>query len=274
MKVNLAKWCAVFGVAAMMSSPVFAGGVRYEDGDKYLKLGGRVQVQYRNIDVDEGGSIDKLFFRRLRPYIEGSAHKDWKAKWQFDLGGGHLKLKDAYFKYSGYDWGNVTVGNAYVQFSREATTSSKYQQLVERTFVGDHNYGSPDRQLGVHLDGDLSEAFSWSSSLASMAHDPNNRKLDFESPADIDNGVDFQEGYGAAGRVAFHPMGMVKKSQGDFGTESFVFEFAVGGFAWENDKDNLLGLQRDADGASVFGGEAADTITGLEVSLAVRGAGL
>ena len=56
-------------------------------------------------------------------------------------------------KYSGFDAMDITVGNTNFCFSRELLTSSKNQQLVERTFVGDHNYGTPDRQAGIHLQG-------------------------------------------------------------------------------------------------------------------------
>ena len=45
----------------------------------------------------------------------------------------------------------MTIGNAQFPFSREDMTSSKKQQLVERTFVGDHNYGTPERNAGIYL---------------------------------------------------------------------------------------------------------------------------
>ena len=48
-----------------------------------------------------------MFFRRLRPYIEGSVHKDWVGKFQFDLGkaegDNEIEVKDAYLQYRGID---------------------------------------------------------------------------------------------------------------------------------------------------------------------------
>lgn len=143
-----------------------AGGITYKDGDSYLKVGGRLQLQYHQVDPDGGSKTDDIFFRRLRPYIEGSTHKDWKAKIQWDMGKAEdtneIAVKDAYFQYKGWKNTKLTIGNANFPFSREFLTSSKYQQLVERTFVGDHNYGTPDRNTGLHLTGNSeSKDYLW-----------------------------------------------------------------------------------------------------------------
>ncbi len=84
-------------------------------------------------------------------------HKDWKGKFQWDMGkttgDNEVAIKDAYMQYKGFEDMKITVGNANFPFSREFLTSSKYQQLVERTFVGDHDYGTPDRNTGIHVEG-------------------------------------------------------------------------------------------------------------------------
>lgn len=88
-------------------------------------------------------------------------------------GENEIAVKDAYFQYKGLDNVKVTVGNANFPFSREFLTSSKYQQLVERTFVGDHNYGTPDRNVGVHLTGNSeSKEITWGASGAIASIDP------------------------------------------------------------------------------------------------------
>ena len=43
-------------------------------------IGGRIQLQYARIDPDMGESTDRMFFRRLRPYIQGSINERWLAK--------------------------------------------------------------------------------------------------------------------------------------------------------------------------------------------------
>ena len=165
----------------------YAGGITYQDGDNYLKVGGRIQLQYHQVKPDGGSTTDEIAFRRLRPYIEGSTHKDWKGKIQWDMGKAstdtEIGIKDAYFQYKGMSNTKITIGNASFPFSREFLTSSKYQQLVERTFVGDHNYGTPDRNVGVHFTGNSeSKKVTWGASGAIAAIDPDVKKLDFDTP--------------------------------------------------------------------------------------------
>ena len=148
---------AVTAILPMLAGLSFAGIVVHEDGDKKIEIGARVQVQYHMEDPDGGESSDELFFRRLRPYIQGSVSKNWLAKVQFDVGkasgDNEVAIKDAWIRYTGWDGLKLTIGNQKMPFSREFLTSSKRQQLVERTFVGDHNYGTPDRMIGFRLDG-------------------------------------------------------------------------------------------------------------------------
>ncbi|MGB7490636.1 MAG: porin, partial [Thermoanaerobaculia bacterium] len=132
-----------------------AGIVVYEDGDKFIEIGARIQLQYLYFSEDprlgEGDSQDTIFFRRLRPYIAGSVTKNWLGKLQFDMGKSldqdELAVKDAYMQYTGWKNHKIFIGNSKAVFSREFLTSSKRQQTVERWFVGQHNFGSPDRML-------------------------------------------------------------------------------------------------------------------------------
>ena len=255
---------------AGIALPAAAGVTVYKDGEKYVKIGGRIQVQYHYADPDGSDSEDELFFRRLRPYIEGSLHQDWKGKFQFDLGkasgDNEVAIKDAYMQYTGRKNMKVTVGNANFPFSRELLTSSKYQQLVERTFVGDHNYGTPDRNLGLHLTGNSSnKQLVWGASLASAAIDPDKNKLDFDTP--VNGSSDFNEGWMIGGRVDFQPMGPLKFSQGDFSGDTRV-AVGVGVFSWNNDDDNNTYTVGGVDVGS--GKPDIDSVTGFEVSGAVR----
>ena len=69
----------VLGVVVAVSMPASAGIKVYEDGDKFVEIGGRVQLQYNSVDKDGSDTEDDLFFRRLRPYIKASVTKDWNA---------------------------------------------------------------------------------------------------------------------------------------------------------------------------------------------------
>jgi len=242
-----------------------AGGVKYQDGDKWVELGGRIQLQYHYTDPDEGDSSDELFFRRLRPYIEGSIHEDWKGKFQFDIGkaedDNELSVKDAYMEYDGFNNVDVLLGNAFVvPFSREQLTSSKRQQLVERTFVGDHNWGTPDRQLGLNVSGaTANKMLTWGAGVSQAGLDPDNDKLDFASLANRDS--DYNEGWMYGARVDYHPFGFLKKAQGDFARQ-LKATIGVSAFRWENDDDN-----------NASGPEDVDEVTGFEVSGGLRAAG-
>ena len=99
-----------------------AGVTVYKDGDKYVKIGGRVQIQYHGEDPSTGSYTDSLFFRRLRPYVEGSLHKDWSGKLQWDMGkasdDNEIAVKEAYVRYLGFEDVTVTLGNLDFPFSR------------------------------------------------------------------------------------------------------------------------------------------------------------
>jgi hypothetical protein len=248
-----------------------AGGITYKDGDKYLKVGGRIQLQYYQSKPDGGETTDDLFFRRLRPFIEGSLHKDWKAKIQFDLGKAttdeEVAIKDAYFQYKGWENMKLSIGNANFPFSREFLTSSKYQQLVERTFVGDHNYGTPDRNVGLHLTGNSgSKKITYGASATIASIDPSNSKLDFDTPVNGGGSTpggtnDWNDGVMVGGRVDWHPFGYLKFSQGDFERKTKA-TIGVAAFSWSNDNDNNVSPDEDVD-----------SVTGIEISGAFRAAG-
>lgn len=261
-------------VAAAVALPAAAGITVYEKDDKYVEIGGRIQIQYHMTDPDDGDSEDELFFRRLRPYIEGSVTKDWEGKFQFDIGkaedSNEVAVKDAYMRYTGFDNLKVTLGNQKPPFSREFLTSSKRQQLVERTFVGDHNFGSPDRMLGLRLDGtNESKKLGWAASFGSAAIDPDAKKLDFDSPANRNS--DFNDGWLAAGRVDFHPLGLLKMEQGDFSGDTKL-TLSLAAFTWANDDDNN---SNTSGGVTTSSSKPdVDSSNGFEISAGFRSNGL
>ncbi|NQU39771.1 MAG: hypothetical protein HQ523_07445 [Lentisphaerae bacterium] len=255
----------VAAMGCVVACQSMAGGVKYQNDDgHYVKLGGRIQLQYHMMDLDGGESTDELLFRRLRPYIEGSVHEDWLGKFQFDLGKSKVEVKDAYAEYKGLDFATISFGNKNFPFSRELLTSSKKQQLVERTFVGEHDYGTPERQAGIHLEGDLLDGhLGWAASVAKGAVDPDNKKLDFDTTISLNKGDDWSEGNMIGGRIDFHPFGHLKFEQGDF-KRDLKATISVAGFGWQNDDDNLDSAREDD----------VDNVVGLEISGALRVAGV
>ena len=270
MKNKYFKLISLGLISLLMSQSAFTS-VTYKDGEKYVKFGGRIQLQYYVDDPDGKSSEDKLFFRRLRPYIEGSVHKDWKGKFQWDMGKSTTEIKDAYLQYKGIEDIKISVGNANFPFSRELLTSSKKQQLVERTFVGDHNYGTPDRQAGIHVEGsNLNKTIEWKTSVAIGAIDPDNKKLDFDTVISLNSGNDWSEGPMIGARIDFFPLGHFKFSQGDFKNDDIKIGFGLSAFTWVNDNDNLTPYSIEDEHTKKLD---VDKVTGLEADIAIRGLG-
>jgi len=256
----------------------------YRDGDKYVKIGGRIQMQYHfqnmQTSTTDPAGMDNIFFRRLRPFIEGSVTKNWKGKFQWDMGdagdGNEIAIKDAFVGYSGPHDIKIEFGNAYFRFSQEDLTSSKKQQLVERTFVGDHNYGSPERNAGVHLTGSLlNKKVTYGASLAIASIDPDAKKLDFDTP--VNRNSDFNEGYMAGARVSFHPFGYLPMSQGDLAKGGLKAVVNVAGYGWQNDDDNntYTNMSGKVSTAGITHNKFdVDNVEGLELSTAVRFKGI
>ncbi|KPV41210.1 hypothetical protein AN478_04795 [Thiohalorhabdus denitrificans] len=250
------------GVAAPASSP--AGVTVYDKGDTHLEFGGRLQAQYHLENPDAGDSTDELFFRRMRLYMEGGVTEDISGKWQVDFGKAGVSVKDAYIAYSSLGPGQLTVGNHYVPFSRESNTSSKRQQLVERTFVGDHNYGTPDRQLGVSYAGGT-DLVGYQFGAYEAYIDADTDKLDFGSGANKDD--DWYGGKMVAGGLDFFLVGgSFKKAQGDFVRDPRL-ALGINGFTWENDDDEP-GI------ATLTQAQQYDSVSGFSADAAFRGGGL
>jgi len=190
-------------------------------------MGGRIHLQYHPEDSDTGSAADtktdELFFRRFRPYIEGSLHKDWMGKFEWDMGkaenDNEISIKDAYFRYKGFNTVTITVGNYTFPFSRETITSSNKRQTVEVSFTENHDYGPPEKNAGIHLNGYITKdkRVTWGLSAVSACIDPHNKKLDFDTP--VNKNGDFNEGWIVGGRIDFHPLGELKFGQNQRGIE-------------------------------------------------------
>jgi hypothetical protein len=204
--------------------------------------------------------VDDLDFRRLRPYL-AFERGAWEGIIQVDFAGSNHAIKDAFITYKGNDWGKLAVGNHTVPFAREQITSSKRQQLVERTFVGDHDFGVPDRQMGVSLAGVQRANLQWALGAFKAGIDPSINKLDFVTTAD--NAAEY-DGNLFGGRLDWYPRGGFKMAQGDFGnTDPLLIGLGANAYIWRNDDDRVV------DPASDY-----DAIDGVGIDLAVRWRGL
>ena len=270
----LVAFICCFGLAAQSAR---AGIIIYqdEDGSTMVEVGGRIQIQYLNTDAIGEERRDQIFFRRLRPYIMATVTEDWIGKIAVDFGksldNDEVSVKDAYMQYTGWNNLKFTIGNAKPFFSREYLTSSKRTQTIERGFVGDHNFATPDRALGFRLEGqNESKKVTWGASAGASHHDPDVRRIDFDTP--VNNLDDWNEGLLVSGRIDIHPRGFMKFDQGDFHSDEFKYNFSLAAFTWANDNDN--NTYTDDDGLSLSDTKAdLDTSTGFELSAGLRGFG-
>jgi len=259
-------------IFAFNALPAHARITVYQEGEKFFAVGGLIQVQYHLVDPSQGESTDELFFRRLQPFIEGTLHENWLGRFQIDFGNAkdtnEVAISDAYMRYSGLSPFRVTVGNLKFPFSREILSSSSQRQLVENSFSGNRNYGTPARNMGVHLTGGFNaDYFTWGASLASAVLEPDVTRIRFGSPAN--GGSDFNEGPMLGGRIDWHPLGYMNFNQGAFGEEARL-TIGLAAYTWNNDGDN--NTFTDSTGSSTSQTRAdVDKVTGFEVGGAYKG---
>ncbi|HET6279290.1 MAG TPA: porin, partial [Candidatus Polarisedimenticolia bacterium] len=294
MRMRVAAVLMALGMSGAVVIPAQAGVTVYEDGDKKIEIGGRIQPFYVAVmpDCQAGASclqddsgatfdatVDDLVFRRLRPYIAGTVTKHWMGKIEFDFGeaegSDELQIKDAFFARSGYTnkTSRLIIGNDKTVFSREFLNSSAALSVVERGFTGDHNFGVPDRALGVKWESQVRDGkVAYAANIGAQQHDPAINRMDFDSP--LNNAADWNEGAVVAARVDFHPLGYFKMSQGDFEREASRVAFGLSAFGWKNDDDNNIytdpatGLTTNTTKVDL------DQAAGGEASFAYRGRGV
>jgi hypothetical protein len=265
-------------LAVVLAPAAWAGIVVYEEGHKKVEIGGRIQLQYLYIDPENGDSVDKLFFRRLRPYLAGSVTENWSGKIQFDFGEAidqnEVAIKDAYMRFTGFKNTKLTFGNVKPGFSREFMTSSRYLQLVGRGFAGDHNFGSPDRAMVLKYDGHTEgKKLNWSAAGGVGHHDPAINRMDFDSV--VVRQADFNEGPVFVARVDVHPLGHAHFKRGDFDRSKPKLTVSAAAFRWSNDGDvNTYTLADGTSDPAEPDKTDLDSALGLEVSAGFRGLGL
>jgi phosphate-selective porin OprO and OprP len=249
----------------LLSGAARAGTVLYEEGDTLVEVGGRIQVQYLRADPDTVGAetADDLFLRRIRPEIEATLSEDFLGVLSIDFADDEVDIKDAFIEYSGLPFASVIVGNHYAPFSREQLTSSKRQRFVERTFIGDHDFGVPDRQMGISLQG--GEMLQYAVGYYKAGIDPGTETLDFDTRLTPDTQY-FGDMF--AGRLDFYPLGEFDMDESDF-ERSPAPRFAVGlnAYTWQNDGDNVS-EEEDLDPGTDY-----DEVQGYGVDGALRWAG-
>jgi phosphate-selective porin OprO/OprP len=167
------------------------GRLRFKSSEAEFEVGGRLMVDtahyYNNHDLNSGSEI-----RRARLFMSGKVYEDWNFKLQTDFAGNEVSLKDAYLRYTGLDYADITVGNFKEPWSLEELTSSKYITFMERALPVEAF--APSRRLGVGGHSHSKGGLSWNAGYGIFA-----------DTVDADNGND-NEGYGYAARLTVAPI--------------------------------------------------------------------
>jgi phosphate-selective porin OprO/OprP len=276
-------------VITALALPVQAGPTVYEKGESWIDVALLVQVEYRYTDPDQGPSTDDIWFRRLRPFVLGGLNKDWQGIIQLDFGAGasgevyDTTFRWINFQYTGVEQSHLTIGSFKHFFSREFITLGPHLQTIERTFVGNNDYGNPGYTIGIGWD-QMTEnrKLFYGLSLGAQDHQTPVDTMSFRSPANTDE-PEANEGWAAAGRVDFYPLGEMPwdvkplagaavYNRGDFHTQAWRLMLSAGGYYWWNDNDNntytVNGVSTRTTNADL------DKAWGVELSGGIRGFGL
>ena len=122
-----------------------------------LKIVGRYQWQYGDVNFDEGDYSDSEV-RRFRLGTEAKIlGGDWKVKGEInvndDFSPFYKSLEEAYIKYQGSDQLNITIGRQKPSWSYEWSTSSRKILTFERSLLT--NQVSPKKTTGISASGSI-----------------------------------------------------------------------------------------------------------------------
>jgi phosphate-selective porin OprO/OprP len=128
------------------------------DGDKSFAIGGRLQWDYANIDVNDENVVNDTGIRRARVYFKGHSG-DWAYKLQLNVDDNRGSLRrtggtveDLYVKYTGFgDALQITAGKHNSPFSLQRLTSSNDMTALERSAAT--NFVISNRNTGIQLHG-------------------------------------------------------------------------------------------------------------------------
>lgn len=107
-------------------------------------------------DGDESQQISEI--RRARLSFKTKFSDDWKAKLKVNFSSDSAEIKDAYIKYQGWDWANLTIGQQKEGFGLEKQAHSRDALLIERSLVT--SALAPGRSIGANLSGG-EHSFNW-----------------------------------------------------------------------------------------------------------------
>jgi phosphate-selective porin OprO/OprP len=148
--------------ADKLSINTSGGGIKIKSGDQKFAIGGRLMMDYDNMDSGhqtENKSFSDMEWRRTRINIKGSINKHWsyKATYDFNSEKDSANLDEGYIKYDSKKGFYITAGKTKADMMLEQRTSSKWISTIERGLLNEFNekltylVGKPGDGAGVKL---------------------------------------------------------------------------------------------------------------------------
>lgn len=155
--------------------------IKSADGNFSFDIDGRLMWDNDHFDgVHHSTGEDALDseLRRSRLAVKGTVYGDWHYKLQYSFNvdaGGSNRLEDAYIKYSGWQFADVTVGKYKIPFGLEELISSKHISTIERSAMFEFVMAGRDHQnIQLSQGGDN---YSWTFGLYEGTTDENGSSL-------------------------------------------------------------------------------------------------
>jgi len=201
-----------------------AKDLKKHDTSKFLKIGGRLQTQFKSVIDGTSPRTSEFLVRRARLTFKAQITPWGFLKLQTEFGKNKVGLKDAYIGFTpeslaGFE---MDIGNQYVQFSREALNSSKYLHFVERSTTSQF---APFRQMGLNVSQKMFDnklvayagIFNGSLNEKEIGASGLNKNQIYHINTAGFKGNKQPTGLMYSTRLEYSPFGKFKKTQGDFG---------------------------------------------------------
>jgi hypothetical protein len=188
-------------------------GPQHDESDRWLDFGIIVQTEYLydSPSTGNGSPTEQLFFRRLRPTIMGGMG-DWQGIIMLDFGAGadgttyNTAVRWANLQYTGFYQAHATFGSFKPWFSRELLTEGPHLDTVERSPVGNTNFGNPDYMIGFSWDQMLpNRKLAYYLSAGLEDHPQSVTQMQMHSPAYVASGAN--QGWLVTARLDYYLLG-------------------------------------------------------------------
>jgi len=141
---------------------IFCSAVSTHVWSKKIKVSGDLMLDHDNYEsgfLEDGDSSMQLSeIRRARLSFKTELMDDWKAKLKVGFSDDNAEIKDAYIKYKGWEWADLTIGKQKEGFGLEKLAHSRDALMIERSIVT--SALAPGRSLGINLLGGET-AYNW-----------------------------------------------------------------------------------------------------------------